>query len=89
MQFGPARPLPLPGFVHHPRERGHLHHLSRLWNPDARTKVSLITLSSLSALLCRCSLPPIVLCFSLGTFLGSGAIFVTAAIYGVQMVGAK
>lgn len=35
------------------------------------------------------SLPPIIMCFGVTTLLGSGLVFATAAIYGMQVMGKK
>ena len=35
------------------------------------------------------SLPPVIMCFGLDTFLGSGLVFATAVVYGMQVMGKK
>ncbi len=37
----------------------------------------------------RLAIPPIAMCVSLATIIGSGMIFMTAVIYGMQVLGKK
>jgi hypothetical protein len=37
----------------------------------------------------RLAIPPLALCFGIGTLIGSGAIAATGVLYGMQIVGKK
>lgn len=37
----------------------------------------------------RIAIPPIIMCFSLGSVFGSGLIFATGVIYGMMALGKK
>jgi hypothetical protein len=37
----------------------------------------------------RLAIPPLALCFGIGTLVGSGAIAATGVLYGMQIVGKK
>ena len=38
---------------------------------------------------CRLAIPPLFLCFSLTTLVGSGSIAATGVLYGMQVIGKK
>lgn len=42
-----------------------------------------------AALYCIIAIPPILLCFGLGSLFGSGLIFATGAVYGMMAIGKK
>ncbi|KAL1374837.1 hypothetical protein pipiens_017862 [Culex pipiens pipiens] len=42
-----------------------------------------------AALYCVIALPPVILCFGLGTLFGCGLVFVTGMIYGMMALGKK
>ena len=37
----------------------------------------------------RLSVPPIIMCFGVSTIIGSGLVFATAVVYGMQVMGKK